>query len=175
VSAVHESGPQPRDGDEVHRFIERFASVLSEAGIPRMPARVFVALLVTDSGRLTAAEIVDLLHISPAAVSGAMRYLVPLNMVGRERERGSRRDVYRVHDDVWYEVSLRQDQVLTRWETSLREGIGALGRDTPAGRRLVETHEYVDFVREELPAIRTKWHKRQAEVRAQMSDSDAAR
>jgi DNA-binding transcriptional regulator GbsR (MarR family) len=167
--------PERRDGDEVHRFIERFASVLSEAGIPRMPARVFVALLVTDSGRLTAAEIVDLLHVSPAAVSGAMRYLVPLNMVGRERERGSRRDVYRVHDDVWYEVSLRQDQVLTRWETSLREGITALGRDTPAGRRLVETHEYVDFIRAELPAIRTKWHERQSELRAQLSEPGSRR
>jgi DNA-binding transcriptional regulator GbsR (MarR family) len=161
--------PEPRDDDEVHRFIERFASVLSEAGIPRMPARVFVALLVTDAGRLTAAEIVERLHVSPAAVSGAMRYLVPLNMVSRERERGTRRDLYRVHDDVWYEVSLRQDQVLTRWETSLREGITALGKDTPAGRRLVETHEYVEFVREELPATRAKWHKRQSELRARMS------
>ncbi len=156
--------PDRRD-DGVLQFIERFASVLSEAGIPRMPARVFVALLATDSGRLTAAEIVDLLHISPAAVSGAMRYLVPLNMVGRERERGSRRDVYRVHDDVWYEVSLHQDQVMARWEASLREGITALGRATPAGRRIAETYEYVEFVRDELPAVRAKWRQRQSELR----------
>ncbi len=158
------TAPDGRD-DEVLGFIERFASVLSEAGIPRMPARVFVALLTTDSGRLTTAEIVDLLHVSPAAVSGAMRYLVPLNMVGRERERGSRRDVYRVHDDVWYEVSLHQDQVLARWEASLREGIAALGTGTPAGKRIAETYEYVEFVREELPAVRAKWRRRQSELR----------
>ena len=36
-------------------YIERFASVLVSAGFPPMPARVFVALLVTDSGRLSAA------------------------------------------------------------------------------------------------------------------------
>jgi predicted transcriptional regulator len=155
-----------RDDEDILRFIERFASVLTEAGIPRMPARVFVALLATDSGRMTAAEIVDLLHVSPAAVSGAMRYLVPLNMVGRERERGTRRDVYRVHDDVWYEVSLHQDQVMARWEASLREGIAALGTDTPAGRRIAETYEYVEFVREELPAVRAKWRRRQRELRA---------
>jgi hypothetical protein len=94
-----------------------------------------------------------------------MRYLVPLNMVGRERERGSRRDVYRVHDDVWYEVSLHQDQVMARWEASLREGITALGRATPAGRRIAETYEYVEFVRDELPAVRAKWRRRQAELR----------
>jgi predicted transcriptional regulator len=160
------TAPDRRDDHEVLGFIERFASVLSEAGIPRMPARVFVALLTTDSGRLTTAEIVDLLHVSPAAVSGAMRYLVPLNMVGRERERGSRRDVYRVHDDVWYEVSLHQDQVMARWEASLREGMAALGRGTPAGKRIAETYEYVEFVREELPAVRAKWRRRQSELRA---------
>ena len=41
-----------------------------------MPARVFSALLATDSGRLTAAELAERLQISPAAVSGAVRYLI---------------------------------------------------------------------------------------------------
>ena len=39
--------------DDAARFIERFASVLVESGVPRMPARVFAALLADDSGRLT--------------------------------------------------------------------------------------------------------------------------
>ena len=42
------------DQDAVARFVERFAGGLADAGMPRMPARVFVALLATDSGRLTA-------------------------------------------------------------------------------------------------------------------------
>ena len=46
-----------RDQDAVGRFVERFASVLTEAGIPRMPARVFAALLTADSSSLTAAEL----------------------------------------------------------------------------------------------------------------------
>ena len=49
-----------RDEQAVRPFIERFASVLVEAGVPPMPARVFAALLVTDSGRLTAAELTGL-------------------------------------------------------------------------------------------------------------------
>ena len=35
-------------------YLERFAAVLVAAGFPPMPARVFVALLVADSGRLHA-------------------------------------------------------------------------------------------------------------------------
>jgi hypothetical protein len=43
----------------VPRFVERFAALVSEAGVPRMPARVFVALLTADSGRLTAAQLAE--------------------------------------------------------------------------------------------------------------------
>ena len=74
----------------VARFIERFAAVLEESGVPRMPARVFVALLAEDSGSLTAAQLAQRLQVSPAAISGAVRYLTQVSLVGREREPGSR-------------------------------------------------------------------------------------
>ena len=98
-----------------------------------MPARVFAALLATDSGRLTAAQLADLLHVSPAAISGAVSYLVQVNLASREAEPGSRREHYRVHNETWYEAIARKDQVLDRCERSLREGIDVVGRDTPAG------------------------------------------
>jgi DNA-binding transcriptional regulator GbsR (MarR family) len=113
---------EPRDPEAVSRFVERFAAVLSDAGVPRMPARVFAALLATDSGRLTAAELAEQLRASPAAISGAVRYLIPLNLVSREREPGSRRDHYRVHDDVWYESVAHRERVMALWESRLREG-----------------------------------------------------
>ena len=50
-----------RDEEGVRRFIERFALDLSEAGMPRMPARAFAAILSADDGRSTAAD-----HISTA-------------------------------------------------------------------------------------------------------------
>src|SRR5262249_62346117 len=81
--------PQPEDS--LHAFLERFASVLVAAGFPAMPARVFAALHVTDSGRLTAAELADMLRISPAALSGAVRHLSGLGLVHRERAPGSPR------------------------------------------------------------------------------------
>ena len=41
----------------VDSFVERYAADLEAAGIPRLPARVFVALLVEDDGYLSAAEL----------------------------------------------------------------------------------------------------------------------
>jgi DNA-binding transcriptional regulator GbsR (MarR family) len=145
--------------------VERFASVMVESGMPRMPARVFSALLASDDGRLTAAELGEQLHVSPAAVSGAMRYLVQTNLASRERQPGSRRDVYRVHDDVFYEASLRRDQMLHRWDTTLQEGIAAVGASTPAGHRLAEMDAFVDFYRQELPTLLTRWRQRRTELR----------
>jgi predicted transcriptional regulator len=154
-----------RDDRAVLRFVERFAAILEEAGVPRMPARVFVGLLATDSGRLTAAEIAAMLRVSPGAVSGAVRYLTQVNLVSREREPGSRRDHYRVHDDAWYEAAIRREQLMVRWEMSLREGVQALGPDTPAGIRLAETLDFFQFLEQELPALLERWRERKAKLR----------
>ena len=93
-----------RDEEAVRRFIERFALDLSEAGMARMPARVFAAILSAEDGRCTAAELAELLGVSPAAVSGAVRYLLQVQLVSREREPGERRDHYRTSTDSWYEA-----------------------------------------------------------------------
>ena len=85
-----------RRDDAVDAFVERFAGDLEIAGIPRQPARVFVALLATDDGYLSSAQLGERLRISPAAVSAAIRYLVQVHLVRREREPGTRRDRYRV-------------------------------------------------------------------------------
>ncbi len=154
-----------RDAPAVLRFIERFAAVLEEAGMPRMPARVFVGLLATDSGRLTAAEMAQLLQVSPAAVSAAVRYLIQLNLASREREPGSRRDLYRVHDDVWYEAAIRRERLMARWESSIREGVEVLGPDTPAGLRMAETLAFFEFLQEEMPGVLQRWHERKIKLR----------
>ena len=82
-------GSAPEAKDPLFDYIERFAAVLVAAGFPPMPARVFVALLITGSGRLSAAELAGILRISPAAVSGAVRYLIQLGLVHKERVPGS--------------------------------------------------------------------------------------
>jgi len=151
---------QARDEDSRLEFIERFAAVLTDAGFPPMPARVFACLLCTDSGMLTSADLARLLRISPAAISGAIRYLGQINLVSRLRQSGSRRDCYHVHDDVWYEAITRRDHMLSRLERGVREGVEVLGRNTRAGQRMAETLAYFEFVQQELPALAERWRAR---------------
>jgi predicted transcriptional regulator len=155
-----------RDEDAVLRFTERFASVLVEAGIPRMPARVFAALLACDSGRLTAAELAALLQVSPAAVSGGVRYLIGVGMVSREGKPGSRRHHYRVPSNVWDEVIASRDRLMARWTAVLRDGVALLGADTPAGTRMIESVQYFEFVSAELPRVVSRWQEHKAALDA---------
>ncbi|MGW0711013.1 GbsR/MarR family transcriptional regulator [Streptomyces sp. NPDC002643] len=152
-----ESISHGRDPELVSRFVEHFAAQLVEAGVPRMPARVFAALLASDTGALTSVELGEQLRISPAAVSGAVRYLAQVHLVSREREPGSRRERYRVHSDQWYEALTNREAILKRWQDGLREGVASLGADTPAGRRLAETLAFFEFVEGEVAAMMDRW------------------
>ncbi len=148
---------QARDSAAVRQFIQRFGSLLADAGMPRMPARIFAALLTTDSSRLTAEELAGLLQVSPAAVSGGVRYLIQVGLVSRETEPGSRRHVYVLPDNVWHEVLRVRDGIMMRWADAMRGGADVLGAGTPAGARLAESAMYFDFISKELPAILDRW------------------
>jgi predicted transcriptional regulator len=159
-NAVSRDGAADRDEKAVTRFVEDLASALMEMGVPRMPARVFSALLTTDAGRLTAAELADGLQVSPAAVSGAVRYLIQIGMVRRESEPGSRRHYYRAPNDVWGQVIGIRDRLLARWTGVLREGVDLLGADTPAGQRVADSVRFFEFVSTELPSVIGRWQER---------------
>ena len=121
------TGPE----DPLFDYTERFSAVLVAAGFPPMPARVFVALLVADSGRLSAAELAGMLRISPAAVSGAVRYLIQLGLVHKERVPGSRRDYYRMPGGMWDSLIRQRDQVMARWTGQYRRGNERTAKNHP--------------------------------------------
>ena len=148
--------------DALFDYIERFAAVLVAAGFPPMPARVFVALLVTDSGRLSAAELAAMLRISPAAVSGAVRYLIQVGLVHKERVPGSRRDYYRMPGNMWDDLIRMRDQVMGRWTALVREGIDLVGADTPAGTRMAEQADFLEFTAKELSQVLDRWERHRA-------------
>jgi DNA-binding transcriptional regulator GbsR (MarR family) len=157
MAATPATRSAPAAGDPGLRFVEDFALLLTETGVPRMPARVFACVLADDSGGLTAAELAERLQVSPAAISGAVRWLMQMHLLTRGREPGARRDHYRMRDDQWYEATVFKTAALRRFEDVLAEGVRLVGADGPAGRRLQETQEFFAFFRAELPALLGRW------------------
>ncbi|MDX6279790.1 MAG: hypothetical protein QOH03_861 [Kribbellaceae bacterium] len=161
-----------RDDEAVQRYAEQFGNVLAEMGWPRMSARAFAAVLVSEDGRLTAAELSELLKASPAAISGAVNYLLQLRLVTREREPGSRRDVYVVQDDFWFQSMVSQDRGLSRWEDILRQMLPVTGTATQANRRIRASIGFIEFIQEEVEALTARWVIRKAEIDAKIAADD---
>jgi hypothetical protein len=159
------------DHDELLRYVERFAMVLADSGIPRMPARVFAYVLAEDAERYTAAELASGLRVSLAAISGAVRYLLQVGLLAKEREPGSRSDHYRIFDeDVWGTIVLRRMPILKVYEDAAADGVRLLRPGSAGARRMRETQEFYRFLKAEQPKVIQRWREHR---RALLAELDA--
>lgn len=156
---VDAAGPAP-DADAVRQFVERAALLFADWGFPRMPARVLFALMTADEPGLTATALAERLEVSPAAISGAVRYLSQLGFVVREAVPGSRRDRYRLRDRTWYtavSTAVSFYDVLIDAADEAIEPLG--GPQTAAGGRVAEMRDFFRFVRGKLPQLLAEWQQ----------------
>jgi hypothetical protein len=122
--------------DDRQAYVERFAQMMVEGGLPRMAARVLALLYTSETRSRSAAELVAELCVSPASISKAIGYLEQVGMVHREPDPQRRLQHYIVAEDVWlkaWDVSARTN---LNWAETAAEGAELLGAETPAGRRL---------------------------------------
>jgi DNA-binding transcriptional regulator GbsR (MarR family) len=160
----------------VLQFVEQFALLLSEAGLPRMSARVFAFVLADDAEIYTARELSEGLRVSPAAVSGAVRQLVQAGLLAKERAPGSRVDHYRVYDDdIWSAIMAQRRPFITRTLDVLTEGLDVIGTERAGGRRIRETIEFYRFIEAHMWAAMEEWQKHRRRVNESTSaDGDNA-
>ncbi|MDQ4503070.1 MarR family transcriptional regulator [Sinomonas sp. ASV322] len=147
----HTPAPRMPDGAEAS------AAVLAAAGFPKMPARALMALVVSDDGSLTAAELGDILSASPAAVSGAVRYLQTIGFVHRVSQPGSRRDRYALPDHAWYVASLRQNPVYDRLADLAAATAEGLPEGSAARERVEEMGGFYRFLVARVPILLDEW------------------
>jgi predicted transcriptional regulator len=136
-------------------FPDRIAGILTAAGFPRMPARVMMALMVSEDG-LTALELADELAISPAAVSGAVRYLQLVGFVARIPVSGSRRDRYAIVRS-WYAMTMTNVAVYEQVSSAAAEGANSLPEGSAARARVLEMSGFFAFVQSRLVELMQEW------------------
>ncbi len=152
-----------RRDDEVRGFVERLGSTLTDAGMPRLPARAFAALLADEDGRMTSSELAETLDVSAASVSGAVKYLAQVHLLHREREPGTRRDVYVVRDDTWHDAMINSRLVYLPILAAIGSGVGPVGGpQTQAGARLTLSVEFLEFLTDEMEQVGRRWDARRA-------------
>jgi DNA-binding transcriptional regulator GbsR (MarR family) len=162
--------------NDLSRAVERFGQALEGSGMARMPARVFAYVLAEDSDRYTAAQLAEGLQVSPAAISGAVRYLVDTGLLIRERAPGRKGDIFRVLDgDIWTTITTARKPMIDNFIAAVDDAIALVGADTPGGRRLVETADFLRFTRADLDDLPRRWASYREKVNAQQIGTRATR
>ncbi len=136
-----------RDAEAVREYEEMFTTVLMASGLPKMMSRVLTCLYTTDSGSLTASELVQRLQVSPASISKAIAFLASQDLIRRERDE-RRREHYIVDNDVWYQAMIASARSSAQVVETARQGVAILGPGTPAAARLENIARFLDFVSE---------------------------
>jgi len=149
-----------RDEQALRDFSERMSAALTAAGFPRMPARALMALTISETDGLTAADLAEQLAVSPASVSGAVRYLQTLGMVRRVSQPGTRRDIYELpQHNPWYTASMRTSTMYDAFLALAPTGIAAAGGpDSMVGTRLTDLSGFLSFVKRRLPELLEEWN-----------------
>jgi DNA-binding transcriptional regulator GbsR (MarR family) len=150
--------------DRLAQAVERLGRVLEESGVPRMPARVFAYILAEDRDRYSAADLATGLQVSPAAVSGAVRYLTDTRLVVKERRPSGRGDLYRVVDgDVWGTIMSARLPLMDHYVATLEDAVALLEPGSAGRARLQETRDYFAFAREGMADLAERWADYRAE------------
>ena len=151
-----------RDERALNDVLEHAAAVLTSAGFPKMPARVLMALTVTEQQGMTAAELADRLSASPAGISGAVRYLQTIGIVRRVSQTTSRRDRYELPSD-WYASMTRQSPIYAVLAAQADAGIAAVDDpDSLATERLRDMAGFYRFLEKRLPELLDEWEQGRA-------------
>lgn len=148
-----------RDPKAVHELEEQFTAMMVGTGLPRMTARVLTCLYVTDSGTLTAAELVRRLQVSPASISKAVGELEQQELIRRERDPRQRRDRYVIDADAWFRgwmASARQNTMLADFA---HQGAQILGATTSAGTRMQDIGHFFEHVGQAMIQAAEEWRQ----------------
>ncbi len=135
--------------------VAQMVSALAANGFPRMPASVLMTIMVSEEGVLTAEELSEKLGASPAAISGAVRYLSTVGMIHRHRLTGSRRYAYELPAHAWYTASLEKTDLYQVIIRLARRAVPTLG---PRGaERVQEMADFFRFLEQRLPQVLQEW------------------
>ena len=136
---------------------EQAAAMLAAAGMARMPSRVMMALVGSPDDGYTAAELGERLGVSPAAVSGAVRYLVSMRLVQRVSRPGDRRDRYDFVDDAWTGM-ITANAPLYAGLAAQMDAIADENAAAPASvARARDAADFLRYLAERMPRLADEW------------------
>jgi len=133
-------------------FVEDFTAVF-DAAMPRTPTRMLASLLATQKPFLSSRELASRLEVSAGSVSTSGRLLVERGFAVRTVDPETRRDLYRIADDMWERVhaleARRADPIMDLFDSTMK----SLSPEHPAMDRLQDFRDFQVYHRKESQAL----------------------
>jgi DNA-binding transcriptional regulator GbsR (MarR family) len=141
---------------------EQAAAMLTAAGMARMPARVMMALVGSPDEGYTAAELAERLGVSPAAVSGAVRYLTSMRLIHRISRPGDRRDRYDLTGDAWHGMITSNAPLYSSLAAYIDRIADENGGAPQSVERARDIADLMRYLSERMPQIVDEWQAARA-------------
>jgi DNA-binding transcriptional regulator GbsR (MarR family) len=145
--------------DQADELLADAATELAHNGFPALPARVIMALTATEEGRVTADELAARLRVSPAAISGAVRYLASLGFIRIGTVPGSRRHLYTLPHIPWYTTTLATPGLYRNLIDLLTSAAGGMREESAARLRIEEMVDFFRFFERRMPQLLEEWQR----------------
>ncbi|RSM69649.1 transcriptional regulator [Kibdelosporangium aridum] len=135
-----------REHDQLLDWVERVSMFLAADGVPPMAGRILGWLMVCDPPEQSAGQICDAIGASRASLTTNMRVLTTMGFVTRRTKPGERTTFYRVDQDAWERVVLRQISALAAFGEITRDGLAMLGARSVRAGRIREAQDVFDWL-----------------------------
>nr|WP_281170360.1 helix-turn-helix domain-containing protein [Amycolatopsis nigrescens] len=122
-----------------------------------MMARVLACLFTSDTGSVTAPELVARLRVSPASISKAVGWLEQRGLIGRERD--GRQQRYLIEDHIGYQAWQTSLQSMALWVEFTSQGAELFGDSAPAGARMRATSRFFRHLVQDMNQAAEHWRQ----------------
>ncbi|MDQ1287121.1 MAG: hypothetical protein QG622_686 [Actinomycetota bacterium] len=141
--------------EPLNNFVEEAGLFFERLGLSRTAGRVMGWLLVGPDAE--AGELAGHLAVAKSSMSVALRQLDQAGLVERYRLPGTRRDRYRLAEDVFARSFRSRMTEFTAFTDLATRGLDMVGDDPERRRRLELMRDMYAFMGEEFPRLLDRW------------------
>lgn len=145
-------------------FVEEVALVFERMGLVRMTGRTLGWLMICDPPEQTFAQVAAGLGASKGSISAALKTLTGAQWVERFGRPGQRRDLYRMREGGFEELTWAQLQGVGQFVDLAGRGLAMMpAEQADRRRRLQGIHDLFAWLDAEIPRLRERWDRRRKE------------
>jgi DNA-binding transcriptional regulator GbsR (MarR family) len=150
---------------EKQHFVEECGLIFEQTGLPRMAGRILGWLTVAEPPYKSVDQIGKALLASKGSISTSTRLLIQHGFVSRTSLPGVRHDYFQLNTDALHHMVERgiEDEIKLFRQLAERGLTLIVDRESQAYKWLEKMHDLYVFLEREVPVLRERWQKQQAE------------